>query len=214
MKSDIIKKYFPELTNDQIKRFEMLGDLYFEWNQKINVISRKDMDNLYKHHILHSLALLKFYTIANGVDVLDLGTGGGLPGIPLAIMMPEVNFTLIDARKKKIMVVNDIIEKLNMNNVKALHKRAEECKSKFDYVTSRAVAPLDKLKTWAFPLIKSKNKGTIPNGMFVYKGGDIDRELKLLDKEDYYEINHIRDVFDDDYFDEKYLIYIQSDKTK
>ena len=205
----LIKNTFKKFDDNQIKKFEMLEDLYREWNEKINVISRKDMDYIYLHHVLHSLALLKFYNISFGTKILDLGTGGGFPGIPLAIALTGVEFVLIDARAKKIKVINDIIEKLELNNVKAIHKRAEECKNKFDYIVSRAVAPLDKLRAWSFPLIKHKNKGTIPNGMFVYKGGDINKELKLLKKGDYYEINNIGNVFSDDYFKEKYLIYIQ-----
>ena len=156
---ELIKDYFPELTERQIEQFQQLGELYKEWNQKINVISRKDIDNVYDNHILHSMAIARFVQFLPGAEILDLGTGGGLPGIPMAILFPETTFTLIDGTRKKITVVQEIIQALDLMNAKAMHMRAEELKgSKFDFVICRAVASLDKLINWSFRLIKNKQQ--------------------------------------------------------
>ncbi|MBK7095781.1 MAG: 16S rRNA (guanine(527)-N(7))-methyltransferase RsmG [Saprospiraceae bacterium] len=209
MKSDIILKYFPQITGSQFDKLNRLYDLYFEWNQKVNIISRTDIDNIYLHHVLHSLSILKFYDFKNGAAILDLGTGGGFPGIPLSILLEGCNFTLIDGTAKKIKVVNDIAEKLELKNVKALHLRAEECREKFDFVLTRAVSTLEKLSLWSNPLLKNKNIGPMPPGFFAFKGGDISSELQLPGKDNYYEINSIYEKIPEEYFREKYIIYFQ-----
>lgn len=206
---DVIHKYFRELTTEQLKQLEQLGPLYKEWNQKINVVSRKDIDHIYDHHILHSLALAKFIQFKEGSRILDLGTGGGLPGIPLAILFPECHFTLIDGTGKKIMVVNEIINELGLGNVTALHKRAEELKKKFDFVVCRAVASLDKLVMWSENLMDPRQQNAWPNGLITLKGGNITEEIKALPKKYYTELEPISNFFEEEYFQEKYLVYVQ-----
>lgn len=205
----LIKKYFPDLSSQQIELFERLGPLYLDWNQKINLISRKDIDNLYDHHILHSLALAKMVQFKPGAEILDLGTGGGLPGIPLAIFFPEVQFTLIDGTRKKIMVVEHIIQQLGLQNAKAQQIRAEELKHKFDYVICRAVASLDKLVIWSRPLLKRKQQHGLPNGLITLKGGNVKAEIRDLPKGEYAEINHLSKFFKEEYYQEKYAVYVQ-----
>lgn len=206
---EILNRYFPDLTEAQKSRFEKLGALYPEWNQKINVISRKDIDQLYLHHILHSLAVAKYVRFKPGGQVLDLGTGGGLPGLPLAIMFPETLFTLIDARAKKLVVVQDLIDQLGLENTICRHKRVEEVKEKFDFVLARAVTKLDTLYAWAMPRITTRQKHAIPNGLITFKGGDIRAELKSLPRKSYAEVVAIQDYFPEPYFKEKYLVYVQ-----
>lgn len=206
---EIISKYFPDLSAEQAAQFEQLGALYTIWNKQINVISRKDIEHLYLHHILHSLAIARLVTFQPKARVLDLGTGGGLPGIPLAILFSKTNFTLIDARSKKMIVVADIVEKLGLQNVTYQHGRAEELKVKFDFVLARAVTALDKLNMWAMPLIHGTHKHALPNGLIAFKGGNIDEELKSLPKKAYYEVIPINDFFPEPYFEEKALVYVQ-----
>ncbi len=177
---EIIKTHFPELTDAQLEQFERLKDLYQFWNEQINVISRKDIEQLYNHHVLHSLAVIKFMKFRSGARILDLGTGGGFPGIPLAIYYPKVSFTLIDARAKKIKVVENVASELGLENVVAIHGRAEELKQRFDFVTARAVAPLDKLFLWTSRLIDRNDRHAQPNGLIAFKGGDIEAEIKAL----------------------------------
>ncbi len=207
MVTDIILKYFPDLTDVQIDRLSSLNNLYRSWNEKVNLISRKDIDNLYLHHILHSLSIIKFYRFPLGSSILDLGTGGGFPGVPLAILYESSQFTLIDGKKKKINVVNDIISELKLKNAKAQSVRAEDLKLKFDYVIVRAVATIDKLKLWSFPLIK-KNNNYPGSGLFAYKGGNIHDELQLLKGKQHIELNNIYDVIDDEYYKDKYIVYL------
>lgn len=209
MNFDIIIKYFPNLSENQKNQLSKLYLLYKDWNAKINVISRKDIDNLYLHHVLHSMSILTFYKFNTGSKIIDIGTGGGFPGIPLAIMLEDCHFTLIDGKSKKIHVVNEIIDKLELKNVSALHQRAEEFKDKFDFAVVRAVATIDKLKDWSFPLLKQKSKGPMPSGLFAYKGGHISNEIKLLERNDYYENNHIFENITEDYFKEKYIVFVQ-----
>ena len=206
---DLLKKYFPELSPEQLILLEKLGPLYQDWNQKINVISRKDIDNLYAHHILHSLAITKEIQFNDGAQILDLGTGGGLPGIPLAIYFPKVNFTLIDSTRKKLVVVEEIVSALGLTNVKTKHTRAEELKQKFDFVICRAVAPLNKLKTWSNRLIQKKQLHALPNGLLTLKGGDIQSEINSLPKGEYIEVFPLKTYFEEEYYDKKYLIYLQ-----
>ncbi|MGE5357354.1 MAG: 16S rRNA (guanine(527)-N(7))-methyltransferase RsmG [Deltaproteobacteria bacterium] len=209
MNNEYILKYFPDLDKYQLQQFQLIWSLYTEWNSKINLISRNDIENLFLHHILHSLAILKFYKFRSGAKILDLGTGGGFPGIPLALMLPDVNFTLIDGTSKKIKVVHDVSDKLELKNVKALHIRAEEFKEKFDFVVTRAVASIDVLQNWCIPLLKVASVGEMPSGIFAYKGGDYRTELKKIKKTNYIEINNIYDVFPEEYFKEKVIIYLQ-----
>jgi len=206
---DKIFSYFPDLTETQQKQFSQLGDLYKDWNQKINVISRKDIDNLYVRHVLHSLAIPPVVRFRSGADILDLGTGGGFPGIPLAILYPEVNFTLIDGTRKKIHVVQEVVDAIGLTNVTARQIRAEELKAKFDFVVTRAVARLDKLIVWSQRLIKNTEKHAIPNGILALKGGDVQSEAKDIPKGNYVEIYPINDFFKEEEFKEKYVIYVQ-----
>lgn len=205
-----ILNYFPQLSERQLALFEQLGPLYRDWNQKINLISRKDIDNLYERHILHSLAIAKFIRFQPEARILDLGTGGGFPGIPLAIFFPQTRFKLVDGTRKKIHVVQDVIEQLALENVEAQQIRAEELKNeKYDFVVSRAVASLDQLLLWSRPLIRSQQKHAIPNGLITLKGGRIEPEIKALPKGEYVETYPLKKWFDREYFDEKYLLYVQ-----
>lgn len=206
-----ILKYFPDLSEKQIEQFEALGPLYQDWNQKINVISRKDIDNLYPHHILHSLAIAKVVKFKPGANILDLGTGGGLPGIPLAILFPETHFMLIDGTRKKITVVQEIIQAIGLKNATAEQHRAEELKSKkFDFVVCRAVASLEKLIAWSFPLLEiDQQQHALPNGLLTLKGSNISAEMAVLPKGHYIENYKISDFFKVEYYQEKSVIYAQ-----
>lgn len=205
-----ILSYFPDLTEEQQAQFQQLGALYEEWNQKINVISRKDIENLYIRHVLHSLAIPPVVRFRTGAEILDLGTGGGFPGIPLAIMYPNVNFTLIDGIRKKITVVQEVADAIGLKNITAQQMRAEELKGKrFDFIVTRAVAKLDKLLPWCSRLIKSKHQHVLPNGILALKGGDVHSEVKELPKGNYTEIYPINDFFKEEEFKEKYVIYVQ-----
>ncbi|MFK7951074.1 MAG: 16S rRNA (guanine(527)-N(7))-methyltransferase RsmG [Saprospiraceae bacterium] len=208
-KVEVIKKYFPELSETQLSQLSQLAKLYTEWNAKINVISRKDIDNVVEHHILHSLAIAKAIQFDPGTDVLDLGTGGGLPGIPLAIYFDDVFFTCIDSRKKKAYVTQEIVKALQLKNCIALQQRAEEFKEKFDFVVCRAVAPIDKLKTWTEHLFKEDQANSLPNGILALKGGNPKNEIKLLPHYEFTEVYELSDYFDLEYYQEKYLMYLQ-----
>ncbi|HMQ48306.1 MAG TPA: 16S rRNA (guanine(527)-N(7))-methyltransferase RsmG [Saprospiraceae bacterium] len=207
---ELITKYFPQLNDLQKQQFEALDALYREWNDQINVISRKDIDNLYLHHVLHALSVAKHLRFVPGAEILDLGTGGGFPGIPLAILFPETRFTLIDGTKKKIRVVEAVVQALQLENVDPQASRAEDIRHKYDFVTTRGVATLDKLAAWSRPLIKSKHQHAIPNGILALKGGDIRTERALLPKKAYLEYYPLSDYFEEDYFKEKWLIYLQA----
>lgn len=209
MNIDLITKYFDDFSDEQSNQLELLLGLYQEWNQQINVISRKDIDSLYLHHVLHSLTVIPFYPFEEGAEILDLGTGGGFPGIPLAIFYPEVKFTLIDGTAKKLKVVQSVVDKLQLKNVRVKHQRAEETKQRFDMIVTRAVANVEKLLFWGKPLLKRKHQHAFPNGIIAYKGGDINSELNLLPKHEYHEHHSIYKAFPEDYFQDKYIIYIQ-----
>lgn len=203
-----ILKYFPNLTETQKNQFELLDPLYREWNDKINVISRKDIDNLYLHHVLHSLAIAKFIQFKDGTKIIDLGTGGGFPGIPLAILFPQCQFTLVDSIAKKMTVVNAVVEGLGLTNVRSQVGRVEELKQKYDFVVTRAVAKIDKLLPWSRKVLAKNQHNLYPNGLIALKG-DLKEELKLIPKFEYKESIHIPKYFNEHFFDEKYVFYVQ-----
>ena len=207
---ELIHKYFSNLSEKQISQFERLLPLYKEWNQKINVISRKDIDNLYLHHVLHSLSIAKFISFKSGSKILDLGTGGGFPGIPLAIMFPEVSFHLVDSINKKLNVILAVAEEINLENVTTQHSRVEDLKgAKYDFVVTRAVAPMNKLIQWSRKHLSNKHKHIIPNGIIALKGGNLKAELKEIRKGEYYESHKVLDYFKEPFFVEKHVVYFQ-----
>lgn len=205
----ILFDYFPHLTEQQREQFARLGPLYADWNAKINVISRKDLDQLYEHHVLHSLAIGKWIRFTAGSRVLDVGTGGGFPGIPLAILFPEVEFHLVDSIRKKITVVQDIAEQTGLKNVKAYQARVETLTEKYDFILARAVAETKQLFLWTRKLISTKEKNAVPNGWIFLKGGSVREELKTEFRNMYHELTPIQDIFPLEYFNDKYIVYIQ-----
>lgn len=204
MQPEVITKYFT-LTPEQQQRFDALGALYEEWNSKINVISRKDIDELYVRHVLHSLAIAKVCTFEAGAQVVDIGCGGGFPTIPLAIMFPEVEFTAVDSIGKKITVVREVARALGLTNVTPVNARIEAVKGEFDYVVSRAVTDMKTLKGWALPKLRAGQRGSLPNGMLVLKGGDLAEELGEARLR--CDIHRIGDLFEEEFFDTKSVIY-------
>ena len=204
MSVSLILKYFPEITDEQKQQFEKLEQLYTEWNEKINVISRKDMDGLYEKHILHSLGIAKIMPFADGTKVLDIGTGGGFPGIPLAILFPEVSFTLIDSIGKKIKVVEAVSEGLGLKNVTAVHGRAEKLKEKFHFVVSRAVTQMPEFLRWLKGKFEKEQFNEKHNGVLYLKGGDLAEELAGLRCE----IFHLKNYFEEEFFDTKKVVYL------
>ncbi|MEE2931521.1 MAG: 16S rRNA (guanine(527)-N(7))-methyltransferase RsmG [Bacteroidota bacterium] len=202
---DVIKKYFPELTNKQEDQFLQLTELYKEWNSRINIISRKDIHRLYIRHILHSLSIAKIIHFKKGTEILDVGTGGGLPGIPLAIMFPDVQFILLDSIRKKIKVVDNIIQSIDLHNVMSINDRAENIQKKFDFIISRAVAKTPILINWVNKNFKSVDNNTLKNGFLFLKGGCIEEEILGIKHIQY----KISDNFNEDYFLNKRIIYIR-----
>ena len=202
---DEIQKYFPNLTDIQKAQFAKLDFLYHDWNAKINVISRKDIDELYTKHILHSLGIAKIIEFEPGTYVLDVGTGGGFPGIPLAILFPETRFYLIDVIAKKIKVVQAVAEALELKNVKSEQMRAELVKGDFDFIVSRAVTNMPDFVSWTKDKIKKKHKHELKNGILYLKGGDLTEELKSFPKATEY---NLADFFEDDFFETKKVVYL------
>lgn len=201
----IISDYF-QLTEHQEQQFAALDVLYRDWNSKINVISRKDIDNLYEHHVLHSLAIAKVLPFQPHTEILDVGTGGGFPGIPLAILFPECRFTLIDSIGKKIKVAQEVAKALGLTNVECIQERAEEERRKFDFVVSRAVMPLPDLVRLVQKNVSTKQRNAVPNGLVVLKGGDLREELRPFQKRA--EITEISTLFRGEWFDTKRVIYL------
>ena len=201
-----LQKYFTDFTEEQQRQFDSLKGLYQDWNEKINVISRKDMDNFYTHHVLHSLAIAAKFNFENNTQVMDLGAGGGFPGIPLAIFFPNVSFHLADSINKKLKVVDEIATAIGLKNLTTQHTRAEDIKNRqFDVVVSRAVAPLKELWHWSKPLIK-KNKNTeAPNGLICLKGGDLTKEIFESGCKPF--VWEIEKIFTEEHFKEKYILY-------
>ncbi|WP_233589157.1 16S rRNA (guanine(527)-N(7))-methyltransferase RsmG [Gynurincola endophyticus] len=205
---DVILKYFADFTPTQIAQLEQLAALYEEWNAKINVISRKDMESLYLKHVLHSLSIAAAFELSDGSEVVDLGTGGGFPGIPLAIFFPNIQFHCVDSIGKKITVVKAVAEGIGLQNLTAAHTRIEEIKNrKFDYVVSRAVAPLGELWKWSKPLLRKQKEGlSYKPGLICLKGGDLTTEIaESMVKPS---VMEIQQIFEEDFFAEKYIVYV------
>ncbi|MFP4089856.1 MAG: 16S rRNA (guanine(527)-N(7))-methyltransferase RsmG [Cyclobacteriaceae bacterium] len=201
-----IRQYFPELSEKQYIQLEQLYPLYLDWNQKINVISRKDIDHLYLHHVLHSLSIAKVVQFLPGSHVLDVGTGGGFPGIPLAILHPKTQFHLVDSVGKKIRVVEIVAEALELKNVQASHMRIEKDKGRYDFAVTRAVAPLNQLYQWTRQRIKVKSQHELFNGLICLKGGNLEQEIKEVQLN--YQCFPISDFIPEEYFEEKYVLYV------
>lgn len=204
---DLIRKYF-NLTSEQEEKFEALLPLYLEWNEKINVISRKDMDNFYTHHVLHSLAIAKYIQFVKGTSILDVGTGGGFPGVPLAIMFPDASFHLIDSIGKKIKVVQAISESLQLQNLSAEQIRAEQIKQQFDFIVSRAVTSLPEFLQWTAKKYHGRSKNSKPNGILYLKGGDLSQELQQIPKRWIGTPQPINQWFKESFFETKALVHI------
>ncbi len=211
---DYFKQYFPALSDEQTAQLGQLQALYADWNAKINVISRQDVENLNERHVLHSLTIGRYFTFLPGANIFDLGTGGGFPGIPLAIMFPETQFTLVDSTGKKIKVVTEVADALGLKNVTPLHARVEEMKmpGQFDFVVTRAVAPLLQLLNWSRPLIKKKHIHAYPNGIIALKGGDLSAEVNALPGKgrNFVELMPLRENYDIPFFQEKFVVYMQN----
>ena len=204
MSIDLIIKYFPEISETQKSQFEKLETVYKDWNEKINVISRKDIDEFYERHVLHSLGIAKIMEFADGTKVLDIGTGGGFPGIPLAILFPNVEFTLVDSIGKKITVVKAVAEELGLKNVQAYHERAEKIKDKFHFVVSRAVTQMPVFLRWLKGKFEKEQFNPKHNGVLYLKGGDLGEELAGIKCEIY----HLKDQFGEEFFDTKKVVYL------
>ncbi|MDQ3536490.1 MAG: 16S rRNA (guanine(527)-N(7))-methyltransferase RsmG [Bacteroidota bacterium] len=206
MKSSVILKYFPDLSEQQVQQFQALEPLYEEWNSKINVISRKDLEGLYIKHVLHSLAIAKVVNFKPHTDILDVGTGGGFPGIPLAILFPQCNFHLIDSIGKKITVVQQIVDTIKLNNVIAEKIRAEQLQNKYDFIVSRAVTRLAPFYQWVRHKVKKEYFNKKKNGLLLLKGGDLKEELEELKLK--YKIYPIPEFFEEDFFETKAVVYV------
>ncbi len=204
--ASIVFNYFTDLTEAQRKQFSQLGNLYKEWNDKINVVSRKDIENIYTNHVLHSLGIAKVLTFNPGAQVMDVGTGGGFPGIPLAILFPETEFYLVDSIGKKITVVKEVASALGLKNVRAEQIRAEQVKQKFDFIVSRAVTRMKEFYGWVRTSVKPKSVHKLDNGILYLKGGDLDEELNELKKP--YSLYELPDFFKEEFFETKKVVYM------
>ena len=204
----LILKYFPDINDEQKRQFEQLEPLYKEWNMQINVVSRKDIDELYTRHILHSLAIAKVIDFKDGSKILDVGTGGGFPGIPLAILFPKTHFFLVDSIGKKIKVVKEISQAIGLKNLEAEHKRAEEVKFKYDFIVSRAVTNLPKFNNWIKGKFNTNSRHKIKNGLLYLKGGDLTEELKEAGRK--YQLYNIPDFFEEEFFETKQVVYLKA----
>ena len=204
---DLILKYFPNLKEEQIEKFKKLFPLYESWNEQINVISRKDLDSFNERHLLHSLGIAKVIDFVPQTKILDIGTGGGFPGIPLAIFFPEVNFTLVDSIGKKIKVVNEVAKALDLDNVVGIHERAEKIKEKYDFVVSRAVTAMPQFLPWVNGKFLKENKNSLKNGILYLKGGDLSEEMKTVK----YPIKYfdLQKSFNEDFFETKKVVYLK-----
>ena len=209
MNSDLILSYFPDITERQKQQFESLGALYEEWNARINVVSRKDMEHLYTRHILHSLAIAKVCEFEAGATVVDIGCGGGFPSVPLAIMFPEVEFIGVDSIAKKIRVVEGIKTSADIKNLQAVNSRAEQLGIKADYVVSRAVTEMARFMPWAWGILRKGQRGTLPNGILYLKGGELAEELAATRRK--WDLYDIRTMFDDEFFETKKVVYTKKD---
>lgn len=203
---ETIKKYFKNLTEEQTKQLEALYELYHDWNSKINVISRKDIDNLYLHHVMHSMAIAKAVSFRPGTKILDFGTGGGFPGVPLSILFPECTFKLIDGTGKKIRVATEVANAIGLRNCHPEHLRGEEEKGQYDFVVSRAVMPLPDLVKIVKKNISKRQQNALPNGVICLKGGDLQAETKPF--KNIVELTELSTFFDEEWFKEKYIIYL------
>lgn len=202
---DIIHKYFPSLSTEQVAQFSKLQELYQDWNLKINVVSRKDIDELYLRHVLHSLGIAKVMEFQPGAKVMDVGTGGGFPGIPLAILFPETQFHLVDSIGKKIKVVNEVSEGLSLQNVRTTHGRVEEVKDTYDFIVSRAVAQMETFVRWTKNKVHKKQQHALKNGILYLKGGDLQEELKNFPKATIY---NLPDFFEEAFFETKKVVHL------
>ena len=202
---ELLLKYFPDLTQNQIEQFSKLDELYCEWNSKINVISRKDIDALYEKHVLHSLAIAKVQIFNEGSEVLDVGTGGGFPGVPLAIMFPNVQFHLVDSINKKLKVINKVAESLDLKNVKTTHTRAEKIDHKYDFIVSRAVTRMPEFVSWVKGKVKKEQRHKLKNGILYLKGGDLSEELKDYTTAKEFEISNF---YDEIFFETKKVVHL------
>lgn len=205
---ELIKQYFPELTATQIEQFGQLKALYEEWNSQINVISRKDTENFYERHVLHSLAIAKVMQFVDGSDIMDIGTGGGFPGIPLAILFPNCRFVLVDSIGKKVKVANEVATSLGLKNVTAIHERAENIDQKFDFIVSRAVTAMPDFVRWTKNKFKTKSVNPLPNGILYLKGGDLKEEMSTVKK--FYRFHEIPEFFSEEFFETKKVVYVRN----
>ncbi len=212
MDPNLIPEYFPNLTSLQRDQFTALGALYEEWNAKINVISRKDMDHFYERHVLHSLGIAKVIPFVAGTKILDVGTGGGFPGIPLAILFPECHFHLVDSIGKKIGIVKEVAKSIELKNVEASHMRAEQVKGKYDFVVSRAVTRMKPFLQWVSNKISHEQRNGLPNGVLYLKGGDLSDEMNEIKRN--FEIYDLSDYFKGEFFETKKVVHVQLSNRK
>ncbi len=203
----LILKYFPDLTEKQIEQFSKLLEVYTFWNNQINVISRKDTDNFYERHVLHSLGIAKIMKFKDGADIMDIGTGGGFPGIPLAILYPNCNFTLVDSIGKKIKVVNEVAAAIGLTNVTGIHERAENIDKQFDFIVSRAVTAMPDFIKWINGKFKKKSVHDLKNGILYLKGGDLKEEMKGVNR--YFYMHNLPDHFSEEFFETKKVVYVR-----